>query len=125
MTSTRGLTSQADSPWPMSGDVAATTASAPDTFMILKKNQVKTLMSHYMTPREYIICTKAMKKMVDANYTGNKSESELKSLRDKCAYRVNTNRSNKSPVFRGEEEAELEHKEANNRGDTISVTAVL
>ena len=39
MTLTYGLTRQADSPWPMKGDAAAITASAPDTFIVLKKNQ--------------------------------------------------------------------------------------
>lgn len=36
--STYGRTRQADSPWPTQGDAAATTASAPDTAMILKNS---------------------------------------------------------------------------------------
>ena len=51
MISTYGLTKQADSPWPINGDAAATTASAPDIFIVLKKNQAKCLMTHCMTPR--------------------------------------------------------------------------
>ena len=35
----------------MNGEAAATTASAPETFMSLKKTQAKPLMSHCMTPR--------------------------------------------------------------------------
>ena len=33
------------------GDAAATTASAPEMFISLKKSQAKALMSHCMTPR--------------------------------------------------------------------------
>ena len=38
ITSTYGRTRQALSPWPTHGDAAATTASAPETFIILKKS---------------------------------------------------------------------------------------
>lgn len=33
-----GLTKHASSPWPTIGDEAATTASAPEMFIMLKKN---------------------------------------------------------------------------------------
>lgn len=35
--STKGLTRHADSPWPIQGDEAATTASAPEIFIVTKK----------------------------------------------------------------------------------------
>jgi hypothetical protein len=35
----------------MNGDAAATIASAPDIFIVLKKNQAKCLMTHCITPR--------------------------------------------------------------------------
>jgi hypothetical protein len=35
----------------MNGDAAATTASAPDMFIALKKNQAKCLMTHCIMPR--------------------------------------------------------------------------
>ena len=48
--STKGLTKHADSPCPRKGEAAATTASAPDTF-IMWKNHAKFLMIHCVTPR--------------------------------------------------------------------------
>jgi hypothetical protein len=43
--STYGRTKHALSPWPTQGDAAATTASAPETFMILKKSHALDYMS--------------------------------------------------------------------------------
>jgi hypothetical protein len=68
ITSMKGLTKHADSPAPTNGEADATTASAPDTFIVLKKNHAKFLMTHCMIPKWYSTCMEALKKMMVENY---------------------------------------------------------
>ena len=48
---TKGRISMADSPCPMKGEAAATTASAPDTRMDQKKKTANFLMTHCSKPQ--------------------------------------------------------------------------
>ena len=48
---TNGLISMADSPWPMNGDAAATTASAPDTRIDHEKNTAHLRTHHCSIPQ--------------------------------------------------------------------------